>query len=67
MVTEGHTRKFMPTQPKLERLVRGLSEHRHPGPVLVYKLNPDGTRGELIRIDPPHTSYEKMKARRLNY
>ena len=38
---------------KWERKVRGLRDLETPSMVLVYRANPDGTRGKLLRIENP--------------
>ena len=36
---------------KWERKVRGLRDLETPSMVLVYRANPDGTRGKFLRIE----------------
>ena len=45
-------RNWWPTN-KYMVLVNDLRDSAPPGEVKVYHQNPDGTRGELIRIESP--------------
>lgn len=38
---------------KLKRRVYGLRDYSPPGDCYVFKANPDGSKGELLRIEQP--------------
>jgi len=44
---------IIPRNPKksLEKLVSGLRNYAPPSECRVYRMNPDGTRGEFLRIE----------------
>lgn len=42
--------------------VAGLRDSAAPPPVRVYRVNPDGTKGDLIRVEPGKT-FEEARTR----
>jgi len=56
---------FLPHN-RAKRLVSGLKEYEEPSMVYVYKANPDGSNGELLRIEqPPKIEMPRFNNRRI--
>ena len=50
-----------------ESLVAGLRTEAPPSEVRVYKANPDGTVGELLRIEYPSAKWRKHERKTTNH
>ncbi len=49
---------------RVRHRVNGLRDFAIPGEVKVYKANPDGSNGELIRIEKPQIFERDFKFRK---
>ncbi len=43
------------------RLVPGLRAHSHASDCFVFRMNEDGSKGGLLRIEPPVYTFKKIK------
>ena len=59
---------FLPKN-KAERDVNGLRDYSEHSIVKVYRANPDGTKGNFLRIEEPtyfHIAFNKTPKRKVN-
>lgn len=54
--------KFTTHNSRSRRLVDGLKDYEKPSECLVFQANPDGSKGELLRIVNP-TEFHQLNSR----
>jgi len=59
-------RKTLIRRPRIEGNVYGLRDYGSPGEVRTFKVNPDGSKGELVKITPPD-DFDPVFSQRFNY